>query len=512
VLFAVLGTNPAKLPMSEEVASLEKESKAETLSLDRAPFIQAQQSSKAIQWVRVYGRPGEHVAPACRIDGGIRVLTSDACYAVSTVTDRSVLRLWAPTDEPVEANVKRAAVIVPSKAESLSLGHQEHALNDGEEVARLRAPDSSWQSEFVLAAHAGAVQFDSKGEPIDLCPPLPPLEEGLNTCRFEGKGGEVIVYTPKEARFETNTVQLESAPPVQLLSSLFETRSGTPGSLRLRVDAAASEREIQVEGAERCSIRLDDGTRQLSCNGPVPAGQSAVVVIEQSGGSLRAILTAPGAEAAARFGALPTQNPTPLAASTATALSGSLVQHSVALDHDSVLHLRSSTGTCAIANGATLVAEDGLAAGCDLYQLLKAGTYRVVVRHFADQPLTGTMSWNADAVEDVQDGVGPERWIAPGQARFFRFQTASAGQVGIGLQAAADRLECQVFDARQQKLGDGCQQFLSLPAGQFVLEVRAPERGEAMRFRAVVLGLAGARMDVPDEYLRNFFTRIGAAQ
>jgi hypothetical protein len=78
------------------------------------------------------------------------------------------------------------------------------------------------------------------------------------------------------------------------------------------------------------------------------------------------------------------------------------------------------------------------------------------------------------------------------------------------VQAEADALECSLYDATQQKLGDGCQQFHTLPAGAYLLAVRAPARGAARRFRPVVLGLAGAHMDVPDEYLRDLFSRIGA--
>jgi hypothetical protein len=41
--------------------------------------------------------------------------------------------------------------------------------------------------------------------------------------------------------------------------------------------------------------------------------------------------------------------------------------------------------------------------------------------------------------------------------------------------------------------------------------VASPRGGTVERFRPVVLGLAGAKMDVPDTYLRDLFSRIGAA-
>ena len=56
---------------------------------------------------------------------------------------------------------------------------------------------------------------------------------------------------------------------------------------------------------------------------------------------------------------------------------------------------------------------------------------------------------------------------------------------------------------------NGCQQFLKLEAGSYLLEVRAPAGVRATRFKPVVVGLSGAKMEVPVEYLRSFFQRIG---
>jgi hypothetical protein len=105
--------------------------------------------------------------------------------------------------------------------------------------------------------------------------------------------------------------------------------------------------------------------------------------------------------------------------------------------------------------------------------------------------------------------VGKEQWLEPGGVRLFRF-TARAGSVGLGLQAAADALRCAVLDERQRPLGDGCQQLLKLEAGSYLLSVSAPVGGSALRFKPVLVGLQGSERGVPDEYLRDFFARIGA--
>jgi hypothetical protein len=82
--------------------------------------------------------------------------------------------------------------------------------------------------------------------------------------------------------------------------------------------------------------------------------------------------------------------------------------------------------------------------------------------------------------------------------------------VGLGLQAAADVLECALLDARQQTVGVGCQQLVDLGAGTYLLSVRAPVSGPALRFKPVLVGLSGRERSVPDDYLREFFKRIGA--
>jgi hypothetical protein len=175
------------------------------------------------------------------------------------------------------------------------------------------------------------------------------------------------------------------------------------------------------------------------------------------------------------------------------------------------VRIEASAGTCALGKQGVVLAQEGLASGCVLFRLLDAGTYQVVVRAFGEQPLQGHVSWSAQPVETLADGVGPERTVGPGQGRFFRFTTVSEGQVGIGLQVGADTLTCKLLDASQKLLGEGCQQFATLPAGSYLLEVASPRGGTVERFRPVVLGLAGAKMDVPDTYLRDLFSRIGAA-
>jgi hypothetical protein len=156
-----------------------------------------------------------------------------------------------------------------------------------------------------------------------------------------------------------------------------------------------------------------------------------------------------------------------------------------------------------------VLALDGDGSGCDLQRVLSPGRYTVHIRPFGGTAQHGSASWSLRAIEPLQEGVAKESWAAPGEVRFFRFSTASAGKVGLGMQSRSDDLDCALLDSQQRPLGDGCQELLALPQGTFFLTVRAPADGAPQRFRPVLLGLAGAKTVVPREYLESFFQRVG---
>jgi hypothetical protein len=162
--------------------------------------------------------------------------------------------------------------------------------------------------------------------------------------------------------------------------------------------------------------------------------------------------------------------------------------------------------------GTMVLAVSATGGRCAIDRLLKAGAYRIDVRPFGHQPLGGTLAWTSEAVTGVGEGVGPEAWLGPSETRLFRFTTASTGKVGVGLQVGAETLDCTILDASQRVLATGCQQYLALDPGTYLLSVHAPDGSAPQRFHPVVFGLAGAQRDVPEEYLRDFFQRIEAAQ
>jgi hypothetical protein len=255
---------------------------------------------------------------------------------------------------------------------------------------------------------------------------------------------------------------------------------------------------------------LADGTRIRGCRGRLPAGQEAEMVLTHRGEPLRVILHPPGGERLARWGrAEPAAPRAALPPGKALRHQGAFSAANVTLERPAVVHLHSDTGVCALRSGRELLLVEGMDDGCDLFHLLEAGTYQFLVRSFAGHRLAGSMAWTLDEPRALVEGVGREEWIAPGEARIFRFGVQSAGGIGLGLKADADTLSCHILGADHSVLGQGCQQLIQLDKGGYLLRVQAPPAGPPRRFRPVLLGLSGSKMDVPEEYLRDLFRRIG---
>jgi hypothetical protein len=325
-----------------------------------------------------------------------------------------------------------------------------------------------------------------------------------------GKGGAIFVYSPEEPRAQAEVVAIDLAPRRESLERMYETVNLAPVQQSLTFSAQAVPRLLNVSGALRCVTTLDDGTRLEGCDAKVPPGRSGEVVLDLSVGGVRALLTPPGELRSIALGGVPAQAGPELPAAKALKLGNARVERSFTLASDGVVHVRSDSGVCGVVQGSTVIRVQGSDKGCSLDEVLKAGSYRLVVRGFADRVLSGAVTWTQEPVMELKEGVASEEsWITPSQTRFFRFETQSPGRIGVGLQVPAEFLECTVLDLEQRVLGEGCQQFLQLDKGSWLLAVHAPATARPLKFKPVLVGLAGAKADVPEEYLRDFFQRIG---
>ncbi|MCY1075969.1 hypothetical protein [Archangium lansingense] len=506
-VFGVPGaTAETKFLLSERVATLEKpEEQRASLSRDTA-LLRQRSKQQALHLMRVSVPFGDSAYPACRLDGGVAQQRRSACFAATGPTEESLARWWTPVGEKGEAVVQRLSFPVPTSSVPLAPGLQDLTWSGGPGL-RMVMPGEPARVQLSLPREAWAVLVDDKGTAVDLCPP----GDALSRCILSGTGGAVFLWSPAESRVQTEVLSVEAAKPAVPLATLFEATSRVPGQQVLSFGTSESPRLLRVTGAERCVASLDDGTRLEGCEHQVPPGRRGQLLLETNPGGVRAVLTTPEGLGQALLPPAPKGKAPELPAAKALRLSSEVVERTLTVPADAVVHLRSDSGVCGLARDTTVLVVAGLERGCSVDRLLEAGTYRLVVRGFAGQPLTGNVTWTHEPVKTLTEGVAAaEGWVAPGQTHYFRFDTASAGNIGLGLQVPAEVLQCTVLDTTQRVLGEGCQQFLALEKGTYLLAIHAPSTLERpLPFKPVLVGLAGAKTGVPEEYLRDFFNRIG---
>lgn len=508
-IFAQVSAKAQSFTLEELIASAEDKPLARSLS--RRPFVQGLKASKtSVFLLEARVRHGERNAPACQFDGAgtVQEQQEASCFAASRADTQATSRLWTPSDQEVECAILRRAIALPEQVEALMPGRRRLTFSG---VGRFGLPKSSRaRLEVTLPKDAWAVLLGDGGETMDFCTP----HTQLRRCVLTGQAGSVM-FISSEGQADVTTVLLDGGPTAVAFTGLYEDAPRVPGTLRLAVPAEDSDRQATVEGALACTITLSDGTRLSSCRGRVPAKQRAELLIEHPVGALRVMVHAPGRERWARLGLeLPTVPGPTLSPSTAVPLQSGRIDRTLVLDKEAVVRVTSESGVCGLFRGNELLGVDGLDAGCELVRVLPKGTYRLLVRAFASRAQPGSMRWTAEPVTELGEGVGKEDWLAPGEVRLFRFDSENKGRLGLGVQAQSELLECAVYGDTHQLLGEGCHQYLNLAKGRYLLTVRNPPAPKAgpMAFRPVLLGLSGEKTDVPEEYLRDFFERMGMSR
>ncbi len=507
VTFAAFGTTPT--PVSLDEVRYAAAPAPVSLELSRTAHLQVVTGSPgSLFLLSALTGWGEAAPPACGFDGPgtVKERRDTGCFAASKVGAEALARVWAATDAPVTASVVRRELVLPPKAAALTPGRKRVAFSS---VGTFTLPGSSRaRVDVTLPSGAWAVLLDGAGNSVDLCAPT----GGLRRCVVSGQGG-TLVLAGVDGQADVTTVLLETAPPVINFTGLYEDSPRAAGTVRLAVPAAEGDRVLLVEGALRCTVSLSTGERLADCRVRLPARTAAELVLEHDLTALRVLVHAPGREKFARLGIeLPVMPGPLLSPAVAVPLQAGRVDRTMLVDASSVVRVAAEAGVCGLFKGNDLLAVDGSDTGCELVRVLTPGTYRLLVRPFAQRASPGSLRWLAEPVVSLTEGVGSESWLAPGEARLFTFDTRAKGRVGLGLQAASEGLECAVYNDGYQLLGEGCQQYLALEKGRFLLTVRNPNRPGAapLAVKPVLLGLSGDSDAVPAEYLNDFFSRVGA--
>ena len=307
---------------------------------------------------------------------------------------------------------------------------------------------------------------------------------------------------------------LQKVEPKKLqLKRLVEAWPRRAGEALLHIDPSDQNRILAAESEAqglRCQIRMADGRRVNNCQIMLPKKMSADLQLHYPPGPWRALAYTADKPMSARWrwGLSQKENQTAKAAQ-AQQLSGNMQSYAIETKHDSLLRIDGDSGICALFSGPKILAVNGMGRGCKIEYFVPAGHYRIQLRSFARQPLRGALTWTSNPVQKLSEGLGPETWIAPNTNRYSIFTVASKGNIGLGLQSDSDRLSCRILNLQHKIMGEGCQQLTDLEAGRYLIEVSAPDDGQAQSFKAVILGIEGGDRGVPKNYLKNFFKNLG---
>jgi hypothetical protein len=529
LLLARMGGAKAPLALRERTARLAAEQEA-TWTLEGAPRLERQVTLQArrslerqvadgerLLLLELRAPAGSRTQPLCSLaaegHAAVRKLDAEGCVASAGLAREALLRASSASGNAGPATATLRAIEAAKAKAALEPGRSSLSLQA--DAVRFALPAGPVRLELLLPAEAWAVLVDGDGGAIDLCAGGRPGALPLAGCALLSpeRTAQLVVWSPRERRFEAAVTVLPAAPKVISLgqSGLFEAAPLAPGVEVVQLAAAGQARSVTAEGASRCLLERQGGVREEACTAGLEPGEAAVLRLLHEGHPLRVAVHAAGAAAAAFAGPAGAGTPAPLEAGRALALSGTAAAElRVEARSEQVLHLRARGAACALrSEKGEVLAQGGLGAGCVIDRLLAPGAYRVTARPFAGLPMQGELVATFDEVLPAAEGTGPELFIGPGESRLLRFTTASAGEVGLGLQAQADALFCSVLDEEQRPLGEGCQQLLHLPQGRFLLQLRSPEGAPPLRARPVLLGLSGALRGVPDEVLRDLFSRVG---
>jgi hypothetical protein len=524
-IFAPLGQGAtARLDLREQVSELAGESSG-TWALSSAPLLERQRAGDdALLLLDLRAAAGARTQPVCSFTSegraAVRRLDAEGCVASAGLAREALARASSASGVPGPATATLRAVELGRAQGALEPGRTPLTLKG--RAGRFDLPGGPARLDLLLGAEAWAVLLDRDGGAVDLCAGAAGSGSGLSRCTLfstgEGRGGQLALWSPREPRADVTLTLLPGSPSAATLSlgqgALREVRPLGPGVETVRLAGEPGPRAFTAQGAARCLLERAGGAREESCTGTLAPGESATLRLFHDGRPLRAALHRAGEDEAAFAGPLPAASAGALELlepGRAVALVGTApVERRLEVQRELVLHLRARGASCALRTEAgLLLAQGGLGAGCAIDRLLGPGRYRFTARPFAAWPLSGELTATVDPVTSAAEGVGAEQLLGPGEARLLRFTTLSEGEVGLGLQAAADALFCSVLGEDQQVLGTGCQQLLHLKEGRYLLQIRSPEGAPPLRVRPVLLGLSGSVRGVPEDVLRELLSRVG---
>jgi hypothetical protein len=310
--------------------------------------------------------------------------------------------------------------------------------------------------------------------------------------------------------FAVNVLPLSQGNPELTLSTdrPFESVEVTAGVLRLalpQLDASGDHPyTMHVRGANETVLLAPDGRVQRGRDlGVGRLGGSLLVA--HGAGRLLCWLDREGGLAEALWGLVQGLTASTVEPPARLSLRGKAMVVRVNLGHPAMLQLRTATPVA-----TRLVRPEGDPEvelhpnGCILDAYLPSGSAELGLRAVSGLDLTGTAELTATGITKVDEGLGPEVLLPPGETRGFSFTVTREGPVGFGVRADSDVVTCTLLDSAGRTIASGVVQMTKLTPGDYVLTLHAPPQSSPAKVRPAVVGIRPPDTGPPAEVVRKY--------
>jgi len=450
-------------------------------------------------------QPGARLADleaAARPDGTALAAGMRTALTVRLRPGAAAVHLWLASHEAEPADAKLAAFdFAPAAPQSVPAGLREDVLAAGA-AQTFTLPAGTKRLSLTLSKGLAATL--SRGDSIDA---VYWAEENLSETTETTADRLTLLSLQNDARrYAVELVPLLDAAPAALsIGSPFEQNATAAGVERVAVAAAAGA-TLHVRGGRGEAVFL-------SAQGFVGRGKdlaldsAGVLRIEHGVGPFLAWLDRPGSETTDLWARADAARSLDISLPALVPLEGPASLLRFKLEQPALLHVSSAASLVTLLRGDSGKALADIHPNGTTWDVFRpAGPVELLVRPFAGQSLAGILKITATPVTPIDEGLGPETLLAPGQARLFSFRVQRRGAVGIGVRATTDVVETLLMSEGGETLGRGALQMPLLDPGTYLLALTAPADAAPVTARAAVAGLRPQDTGPPEEVLRAYLT------
>ncbi len=285
----------------------------------------------------------------------------------------------------------------------------------------------------------------------------------------------------------------------------FEERFLAAGLLELRVASGPPGRELRIVGSPEPATVVEHSGRILREEPYHLSPEGGRVLVAHDAGPLICWLEPAGGEGSGLWEE-PAERPAePVHAPALLPLAGRQAAFWIDLDGPAALHFETPTPVLLRLQVSDRPVEISIhAQGLSKTVYCPGGPVEIRLRSLANQELGSQLDIRTRAVQSLGEGLGPEVLLAPGVTRYFSFQLERETAVGVGVRATADVVEAELLSVSGKLLGKGAVVMSHLEPGTYLLALRNPASGAAVRARPAVVGLETPGTSPPEEVIRRY--------